>query len=70
VTGLPARVASVMLEQPTCLLCIALQAGIDQLAVVRSMERISETARITAIDHERCGKCGSSVAPVYSLRWR
>jgi hypothetical protein len=38
--------------------------------VVRSMERISETARITAIDHERCGKCGSSVAPVYSLRWR
>jgi hypothetical protein len=65
--GLMVLIASVILERPTCLLCLGAKVGADTLAVVRTMERMSETITITAATDERCRACGSVLGPVYSL---
>jgi len=46
-------ITSVILERPTCLLCIADKVGAPKLAVVRAMERIGETIRVDTRTEER-----------------
>src|SRR2546430_537074 len=60
-------IASMILERPTCLLCIAEKVNADQLAVVRTMEQVGLTIQVVIEDGERCRACGSSLGPVYSL---
>src|SRR5438045_3347508 len=47
-------IVSVILERPTCLLCITAKVGDDKLAVVRTMERIGKTVEIVVANDERC----------------
>jgi hypothetical protein len=64
---LAALVVSVILERPTCLLCIAPKVGADDWAVLQTLERISETIEVTTEHTEPCRACGTLVHPVYSL---
>lgn len=60
-------ITSVILERPTCLLCVTAKVGATMLAVVCAMERIGQTVRVRAVNDERCRACGSTLGPVYSL---
>ena len=62
-----AVVTSIILERPTCLLCITAKAGEDKLAVIRAMDSIGTTIRVDGETGERCRACGSTLRPVYSL---
>jgi hypothetical protein len=66
-SALVALIVSVILERPTCLLCIAPKVGSDKLAVVRAVERLSATIRVTIANDERCRACGSSLGPIFSV---
>jgi hypothetical protein len=61
-------VTAVILERPTCLICVCAKVGATQLDVVRAMERVGETVRMEVLHDERCRACGSTLGPVYALR--
>jgi hypothetical protein len=67
-TTLVVLITSVILDRPTCLLCLAAKVGVDKLAVVRAMERIGETIQIHMANDERCRACGSTLGPVYLMK--
>jgi hypothetical protein len=58
---------SVIMERPTCLLCLAEKTGDTKLGVVRGLEAIGETFLVTTELDERCSGCGSTLGPVFSL---
>ena len=60
-------IVSVILERPTCIICLAAKVGATKLAIVRTLERIGTTLQITVANDERCRACGSTLGPVYSL---
>ena len=67
-TTLVALIASVILERPTCLICIAAKVGAVKLEVERVLERIGRTVRLETTTRDRCRACGSTLGPVYSLK--
>jgi hypothetical protein len=69
-TSLAVLITSVILERPTCLICITAKVGADKLAVVRALERIGGTLTVQVANDERCRACGSTLGPVYSLERR
>ena len=69
-TTLVILVTTVILERPTCLVCLCSKVGADQLSVVRVMERIGRTVDLQVERNERCRACGSTVGPVYSVTRR
>ena len=60
-------IVSVILDRPMCLACVAHKVGETQLQTLRTIEAISTTLAVITTPHERCGACGSTVGPVYSL---
>ena len=60
-------ITSVILDRPTCLLCLAAKVGATKLGVVRAMERIAVTVQIATAMDDRCRACGNTLGPVYSL---
>jgi hypothetical protein len=60
-------IASIIVERPTCLACIADKTGGAQLDAVRALERIGKTIHVAIENNERCRVCGSTLGPVYSL---
>jgi hypothetical protein len=60
-------IASAILERPTCLDCLDAKVEAPTLSVVRTVDRIGKTISVHA-SNERCGACGSTVGPIYSLR--
>jgi hypothetical protein len=63
-------IASVILERPTCLVCLASKVGAPTLSVVRTVERIGKTITVHFANNERCDACGSTLGPIYSLKRR
>lgn len=63
-------VASIILEGPLCLTCIAKKLDAYELAALRAIERIQITLRVVTERGDRCRACGSTVGPVYSLARR
>ena len=63
-------IVSVILERPTCLVCVAAKVGQTQLATLRAIERIGKTLHLDRPAGERCRACGSTVAPVFVLSRR
>ena len=63
-------IASAILERPTCLLCLATKADAPMPLVVRAVDRIDKTATVHIANNERCGVCGSTLGPIYSLKRR
>jgi hypothetical protein len=68
--GLVVLITSVILERPTCLICLAEKVGASKLAVVRTLERMERTLLIKTANDDRCRACGSTLGPVYSLTRR
>jgi hypothetical protein len=67
---LPAVVMSLLMEQPTCLACIAVKAAVMELEAVRCIELLQETIHIDVEDghSERpCRACGATARPVYAF---
>ena len=60
-------ITSVILDRPTCLLCLAAKVGATKLGVVRAMERIAVTVQIATAMDDRCRACGNTLGQVYSL---
>jgi hypothetical protein len=60
-------IVAVILERPTCLLCIVAKAGLTSLDVVRCLERIGRHLAVRVERGDRCRLCGSTVGPVYSV---
>ena len=60
-------IVAVILERPTCLVCLTAKVGMTQLDAVRTIERIAENLRVIVQQGDRCRLCGSTVGPVYSL---
>jgi uncharacterized protein with PIN domain len=63
-------VTSVILERPTCLLCVAAKVGESTLSVERTVDRIGKTMTVHIANNERCHACGRTLGPVYSLTRR
>jgi hypothetical protein len=63
-------VASLIVERPLCLACIAHKSGASQLDALRAIEQMGLTVSLNAQHGERCRACGSTVEPVYSLSAR
>ena len=63
-------IASVIVERPSCLGCIADEVNASQLAVRTALERLGKTRPLTILTHERCQVCRKSLRPVYSLARR
>lgn len=59
-------IMAVIVERPTCLLCLAAKAGITKLDTVRAIERIGMHVALTKA--ERCLFCDSAVGPVYHVK--
>jgi bacterioferritin-associated ferredoxin len=38
--------------------------------VVRAVDRVDKTATVHIANNERCGACGSTLGPIYSLKRR
>lgn len=64
-TGL---IVAVIVERPTCLICITAKAGMTKLEVVRTIERIGKSLAVDIDKGGRCRACGSTLGPVYSLK--
>ena len=60
-------IVAVIVDRPTCLLCVALKSSLTPFDTVRTIERIQESLAVTAKRGDRCRVCGSTVGPVYSL---
>ena len=60
-------IVAVILERPTCLLCLTVKANLTTLEVVRTLDRISRTLAVRISQGDRCRMCGSTLGPVYSL---
>jgi hypothetical protein len=60
-------VATIIIEHPTCLACIAVEVGTSQREVLQCVELLRETIRIRPDEAARCRVCGVSVGPVYAL---
>ena len=69
-TALVILVTTVILERPTCLVCLCAKVGADQLSIVHVMERISRTVKVQVERNERCRAYGSTLGPVYSVTRR
>ena len=59
-------IVAVILERPTCLVCIASKVGEPKLTIVRTITQIETTLRLT-VRHDRCGACGSTLGPFYGV---
>ena len=66
-TGLAVLVVSVVLERPTCIICIADKVGATKLDTLRCLERMMATVQVSIEKSGRCRACGSTVAPVFSV---
>jgi hypothetical protein len=66
IAALAAPIVAVIVERPTCLLCIAGAVGAAELAVLRSLQHISVTVDMTTAQ-QPCAACGRMLGPVYSL---
>jgi hypothetical protein len=53
-------VTSLILERPTCLLCVATKVGAPTLSVVLVMDRIGKTITVHIANNERCRVAGRS----------
>ena len=64
-------ITSIILNRPTCLLCIIKIVGATHATVMRAMARIAETIQVI-VDHDarECRACWNTHTPVYSLRQR
>jgi enamine deaminase RidA (YjgF/YER057c/UK114 family) len=61
-------IAAVILDRPTCLVCLAARVGMTPLGALRTSERIGTTLRLTGTERDACcQQCGSTLEPVYSL---
>ena len=61
-------IASVILDRPTCLICLSDKVGASRLETVRAVELMMKTVNV-AIQYtgERCRACGSTLGPIYSV---
>jgi hypothetical protein len=60
-------VASLTVERPLCLACIAHKSGASQLDALRAIERMGLIFSLDIQQGDQCRACGSTVGPVYSL---
>ena len=61
-------ITSVILERPTCLICISDKVGASRLETLRGVEYIMKTVAVTTrYAGERCRACGSTLGPIYSV---
>jgi hypothetical protein len=61
-------IVSVILERPTCLICVSNKVGASRLETLRSIERMGKTVSIKVeYGGERCRACGSTIGPIYSI---
>ena len=61
-------ITSVILERPTCLICLSDKVGASRLETVRAVERMMKTINVTVqYSGERCGACDNTLGPIYSL---
>jgi hypothetical protein len=58
-------VASLIVERPLCVPCIAHKSAATELETLRAIERIALTVTVTSQEGERCRACGATVEPVY-----
>ena len=64
---LAAAIIAVIVERPTCLVCIKAKGGMTTLDAVRGIERIGQNIVLAIERGADCRVCGSSLGPVYSL---
>jgi hypothetical protein len=62
-----ATIAALLLEQPTCLSCVALNSRLTAVDVERYLTTIATALVVFRLEHERCRVCGT-VGAVYSVR--
>lgn len=60
-------IASVILERPTCLACIAAKVNATEVETLRALDAMMRTMRVTAERSGRCRACGSTTGPIYSV---
>lgn len=66
-TTLIVLIASLIVERPTCVVCLSAEVGAEKLSVVVAIERIGRSIQINIANDERCRTCDSTSRPVYSL---
>ena len=57
-------ITAVIVERPTCLLCVAAKAGVTTLDVVRAIERIGKTIAVTITRGEDAAHAAAPLGPV------
>ena len=60
------RIATLIVDRPTCLPCIATKADLSLPLVRAYLERISKSVMVHQAPRERCAMCGV-VGPVISI---
>ena len=62
-----ASIVAVILERPTCLVCLAAKVGVTPRDVARALDWIASIVRFNAQARGHCALCDGVVGPVYSL---
>ena len=66
--ALSGLIVSVILERPTCLICLSDKVGASRLETLRTIERMTKTVAIKVeYGEERCRACGNTLGPIYSI---
>jgi hypothetical protein len=63
-----ATIAALLLEQPTCLACVASKCRLPSVEVERYLTTIATALVVFRLENERCRLCGSVFGEVYSVR--
>lgn len=59
-------IASLILDRPLCLACIAVKANLTLMATDDALTEIGKSLQLTALPRSRCRNCGD-IAMTYSI---